>query len=63
MKKGESAGVWTGRLRWKMTLTKDGQKYELEDYWYKSRPKPGWKVGLRAFYVAVAQTHDARGVS
>lgn len=49
LKKGESAGVWdrTAALS-KMTLTKDGQKYEVEDYWYKIETKTGqegWVFG------------------
>ena len=49
LKKGESAGVWdkTASLS-KITLTRDGQKYEVEDYWYKIESKTGvegWVFG------------------
>lgn len=49
LKKGETAGIWdkTTSLS-KMTLTKGGQKYEVEDYWYKIETKTGlegWVFG------------------
>jgi Bacterial SH3 domain len=49
MKKGETAGVWdrTNGLD-KITTSKDGNKYEVQDYWYKIETTDGiegWVFG------------------
>jgi Bacterial SH3 domain len=49
MKKGDKAGVWdrTNGLD-KITITKDGNKYEVSDYWYKVETSDGiegWVFG------------------